>query len=757
MTNFPNFKKYCEAACIKLWGDPDRRTKKELRWNGTDSYGFRTFNLRKKLWYDTEQGRGGSTLELVAHARGKPDEKLRGPAFFEAWQYAYEQGWVPDPPTPKPNGGGKPIIATYPYHDEDGALLFEVVRFDTADPLQRFKQRRPDGNGGWLWKTKSARQVLYRLRELIAAVKAGQRLLVCEGEKDSNTGVRLGYAATTNPGGIDKWRKEYDAYFIGADVVVVSDNDAHGKGQAHAAKIAKRLCKVAASVRTIIFPQKDLTEWVEAGGTREQLDALIAQAPKQQPSPGDEADGGLEDRIALDFSALHVERLRFVATWNKWLEWDGVRWRFEDTLHAFDLSRQLCRNAENTSHKTVAAVVALARADRRQAATAAQWDADPWLLGTPGGTVDLRTGELLPARQDQYITKITSVTPASQPPAQSCQLWLEFLQRVTGGNEQLQDFLQRVCGYCLTGLTIEDSLFFLHGKGGNGKSVFLGTVSDIVADYHKTASMEMFTVTYGERHPTDLAMLRGARLVTAIETEEGKRWDESKLKALTGGDKISARFMRQDFFEYVPQFKLLIAGNHKPTFRSVDEAIRRRVKLVQFTVTIPENERDPELSDKLKNEWPGILRWVIEGALMWKREGLNPPATVKDATDDYLTGQDDLQRFIDDACVVGPDESDTTEHLWDGWTDWAEDRREFVGTQRRFSDRLQDKGFVPDRFGKDRIRGFRGIRGVRENGKKMAAELRKRADEARTREAEAKTRAAENRSANVSDAEDIPF
>src|SRR5262249_7531439 len=158
-----------------------------------------------------------------------------------------------------------------------------------------------------------------------------------------------------------------------------------------------------------------------------------------------------------------------------------------------------------------------------------------------------------------------------------------------------------------------DSLFFLHGLGANGKSVFLRTGAGVVGDYHKTASMEMLTVTNSERHPTELAMLRGARLVTAIETEEGKQWHESKLKALTGGDLIAARFMRQDFFEYIPQFKLLIAGNHKPAFRNVDEAIRRRVKLMPFTVTIPKSKRDRALSDKLKAEWPGILRWMIDG------------------------------------------------------------------------------------------------------------------------------------------------
>jgi hypothetical protein len=208
-----------------------------------------------------------------------------------------QNGLVPEPPPSKTNGGDKPIIATYPYCNEQRELLFEVVRFDTTDVNKRFRQRRPDVNGAWIWNIKGIRRVLYRLPQLIAAVKAGQRVLICEGEKDANTAVRLGYSATTNPGGINKWHKEYDAFFHAADVVVVSDNDVQLKdkttgaplfhpdgrpqlpGQDHAASVAKRLNKIAAQVRIIIFAQKDLTAWVEAGGTREKLDALIEAAP----------------------------------------------------------------------------------------------------------------------------------------------------------------------------------------------------------------------------------------------------------------------------------------------------------------------------------------------------------------------------------------------------------------------------------------------------------------------------------------------
>jgi putative DNA primase/helicase len=199
-------------------------------------------------------------------------------------------------------------------------------------------------------------------------------------------------------------------------------------------------------------------------------------------------------------------------------------------------------------------------------------------------------------------------------------------------------------------------------------------------------------------------MLRGARLVTAIETEEGKRWDEAKIKALTGGDRIQARFMRQDFFEYTPRFKLMIAGNHRPAIRSVDEAIRRRMNLIPFTVTIPTEERDLELADKLKAEWPGILAWMIEGCLIWQHNGLRPPQAVTAATEDYLEAEDALHTWIDECCETGPSESDSIANLWAGWKAWAEAAGEHVGNKRKFGQKLEDKGFSRAKGAKGRRR-----------------------------------------------------
>ena len=380
-----------------------------------------------------------------------------------------------------------------------------------------------------------------------------------------------------------------------------------------------------------------------------------------------------EDAIALRFAQEKVGSLRYVHKWGKWFNYSGTRWEEDTTLLAFDLARDLCRDVADRTHteklkaaKVVAAVIQLARADRRLAATTKQWDSDPWLLNTPGGAVNLKTGELRPHRLEDYCTKMTAVAPGG-----CCALWLQTLRYIFGGDEELVGFLQRYIGYCLTGVTTEQKLVFEHGTGANGKGLTTGTMAGVLGDYAITAPMETFTASKTDRHPTELAMLRGARLVTASETEDGRAWAESRIKQMTGGDTIAARFVRQDFFEFVPQFKLLISGNHKPSFRGVDEAIRRRFLLLPFTVTVPEAERDPELAEKLKAEWPGILAWMITGCLDWQERGLGPPGAVLEATRTYLEAEDAFQLWLSDATTHDANAWESTAELFSSWASWA--------------------------------------------------------------------------------------
>jgi P4 family phage/plasmid primase-like protien len=261
----------------------------------------------------------------------------------------------------------------------------------------------------------------------------------------------------------------------------------------------------------------------------------------------------------------------------------------------------------------------------------------------------------------------------------------------------------------LTGITYEHALFFLYGTGANGKSVFLNVISGLMGDYAKAAPIEAFIASNNEHHPTDIAGLQGARLVTSVETEDGRRWAESKLKALTGGDPIAARFMRQDFFQYVPQFKIVIAGNHKPGLRTVDEAMRRRFNLLPFTVTIPASERDVELTEKLRTEWSGILQWAIDGCLDWQREGLNAPPIVLSATADYFTAEDALGQWVEENCVTGRKYWTSGAALFANWREWSERSGELTGSQKRFSQTLQARGFQAEVSGHSKTRGFAGI------------------------------------------------
>ena len=331
--------------------------------------------------------------------------------------------------------------------------------------------------------------------------------------------------------------------------------------------------------------------------------------------------GLTEDGVALAFASAYRGKLLFDHDAGRWLEWCGSHWRECRTPQAFHFAPELARLAVAVAPSRdrpkaplraafAAAVERFAAADPVFARHSGDFDRDPWLLATPGGTVDLRTGALRPADPTDMLTRCTSVTPAAQA---DCPRWLRFLDDATQGDAELIAYLQRFTGYGLTGLTTEHMLMFVHGSGQNGKSTFVNALRRIFGDYAVFAPAETFAASHHDRHPTELAMLRGARLVVASETEEGRAWAEARVKALTGGDPITARFMRKDFFTFIPTFKLLIVGNHKPVLKNVDEAMRRRIHIVPFLHKPP--QPDPCLGEALRVEGPGILRWAVDGCL----------------------------------------------------------------------------------------------------------------------------------------------
>lgn len=612
-----------------------------------------------------------------------------------------------------------PATARWDYLDAQGQLLAVVYRYD---PPGRRKEFRP-----WDAKRRKAAppepRPLYNQPGLATAAQA----VLVEGEKCAQALIDTGVVATTAMHGANAPVDKTDwSPLAGKAVLIWPDRDK--PGWEYAVQAAQAILSAGAKTCHILYPPEEAADgWDAADAVAERFDvaAFLTHGPRLQMhdvaddaepvASSDESVWGTEDALALAFTRRYHRDWRYVAAWGRWLVWDGHRWRTEDTLAATDLIRSVCRHAavradnpkiaaKLATSGTVGGVERLARADRRHAATTAEWDADPWLLNTPGGVVDLKTGRQRPHDRADRMTKITTATPGGE-----CPTWRQFLAEVTGGDAELQTYLQRMAGYALTGSTQEHALFFLYGTGANGKSVFVNTLATILGDYAANAPMDTFMEARTDRHPTDMAGLRGARFVASIETEQGRRWAESKVKNLTGGDKISARFMRQDFFEFFPQFKLFVAGNHKPVIRNIDEAMKRRLHLIPFTITVPPERRDKHLQQKLLAERNGILAWAVQGCLDWQRLGrLGPPQQVVDATEEYFEAEDALGRWLDERCVRTANAKSLTAELFSDWKQWAEAAGEFIGSQRRFSDLLITRGVEKWRNAAG-VRGFRGV------------------------------------------------
>jgi putative DNA primase/helicase len=674
------------------------------------------------LWTDRATGDGGDIFNLIA-AYLSVDAHTDFPRVM---QHAADLlGQAPAATSRKskkkeaPLDDLGPATAKWDYFDAAGHLIAIVYRYDPPGDKKEF---RP-------WDVKRRKMAPPDPRPLYnqPGMKDAAQVVLVEGEKCAQALINAGVTSTTAMHGANAPVDKTDwTPLEGKAVLIWPDRDK--PGWEYAASAAQAVLDAGARSCHILYPPQEASEgWDAADAIAEGFDvaSFLVHGPRMQihavaedAEPvvsSDESVWGTEDALALAFTRRYHRDWRYVAAWGRWLVWDGQRWRNEDTLAATDLIRSVCRQtalraddrkvaAKLASSGTVGGVERLARADRRHAATTDEWDADPWLLNTPGGVVDLKTGRMRANDRADRMTKITTATPRGE-----CPQWRSFLSDVTGGDQNLQDYLQQMVGYALTGSTREHALFFLYGTGANGKSVFVNTLADILGDYATNAPMDTFMETRTDRHPTDMAGLRGARFVAAIETEQGKRWAESKLKNLTGGDKIAARFMRQDFFEFFPQFKLFVAGNHKPAIRNIDEAMKRRLHLIPFTITVPPEKRDKHLQQKLLAERDGILAWALEGCLAWQRLGrLDPPQLVLDATDEYFEAEDALGRWMDERCVrVGTAKSLTAE-LFTDWKQWAEAAGEFVGSQKRFADLLLTRGLEKWRNGMG-LRGFQGI------------------------------------------------
>ena len=398
--------------------------------------------------------------------------------------------------------------------------------------------------------------------------------------------------------------------------------------------------------------------------------------------------------------------------WNGWLIWDGQRWQR-------DQQGEVIRRAKEAAAAIYDEAAAASASDPKRADAIAKWasrsqqrprlEAMAWaaqselpvspneldqhteLLNLENGTLDLATLNLREYRRGDQLTRLAGT---NLDPEAKCPLFLDFLNTVFEGNEELMAYVQRAVGYSLTGEVGEHCFFLCHGTGANGKSTFLETISAMLGDYARPT--EFRTLLHRENSEAvrnDLAGLFGVRLVTAVEVGEGRRFDEALIKQLTGGDTITARFLYREYFDFQPQFKLWLAANDKPQIRGVDEAIWRRVHVIPFEVTIPPEDRDKDLPNKLGAELPGILKWAVEGLRAWRDRGLDPPEAVLAATEEYRAEMDLLADFLKSRCELGDGKSCPAGKLYNAYQDWCEDNGEKPVQQRTFGTMMRQRGF----------------------------------------------------------------
>lgn len=442
--------------------------------------------------------------------------------------------------------------------------------------------------------------------------------------------------------------------------------------------------------------------------------SLVAASEERITFPG--VSALTEDSLALQFVADFGNDYRYAPGWG-WMRWDGTRWMRDVGLQHYDDARKIAREFGDSdgvtptesrriaNARTVGAIVQLARADRKLVVMPDAFDADAGVLNTPTGTVNLRTGEARPHRRD-LVTRCTAVAPAT---AIAAPVWERFLDTLFGHDVEVIAFMRRLIGYFATGEVSEQVLAFFFGDGRNGKSTLLDLLLWILGDYAlKSPASLLMAQRGGDRHPTDIASLAGARLAVSNEIEEGAFWDESRLKELTGDTRLTGRFMRMDFFVFNATHKHVIAGNHRPQVRSMDAALRRRLLLIPFAAKFEGERRDPDMLAKLKVEAGAILAWIVGGAREWYECGLQVPAHIRQASEDYAIAMDSLGMWLDECCdVADPEVTEASGTLYASYATWKSARGEHPVSATRWSEQMQTRGFKHFRSNGSRFRAVR--------------------------------------------------
>jgi putative DNA primase/helicase len=407
--------------------------------------------------------------------------------------------------------------------------------------------------------------------------------------------------------------------------------------------------------------------------------------------------------------------IRYNAAWERWVVWTGKRWQIDNGCLIHDrglkmirgIYAELLQTADYRDRLEIEKYAIKSESTRKRKAfvEAATWipdlnvtaddlDKDPWLLNVENGTIDLRTGELREQRQEDLITTMADVR---YDPAADCPVWKKFIMEIMNYDAELIRFIQTAAGWAITGDTSEQTMFILFGNGANGKSTFLNTIMNLLGDYATATPTETFMKQHGDKISNDIARLRGTRFVTTTEAEQGRRLSEPLIKQITGNDRMTARFLYKEYFSFVPTFKIFMATNHKPVIKGTDYGIWRRIKLIPFTTTIPEEKQDRNLEEKLKAERPGILNWLLEGSKRWCAERLKTPAVITGATADYRSEMDVIGNFVKESCVFGAGCSIKARELFKCYQNWCEENNERAYSERFLGLRLKELGIEQKR------------------------------------------------------------
>lgn len=638
------------------------------------------------------------------------------------------------------------VVATYDYRDPDGTLRYKVDRYEPGfeGREKSFAQRQPGQRSNtWIKNMDGVQRLLYRLPDITKS----PYIFLLEGEKDADLAHELGIMATTNSGGAEKLPKQQELYGVldvlaGKKVFIIPDNDK--PGFKHAEQAAELLQGIAKETRIVRIPNQkakdDFTDFVDRVGREQaygELKAITKDAPLWKPDSKPEkikSSTGLRDYNLTDMGnaerliKLHGLDLRFSYEFNHWLIFDGRRWRKDDlgaVMHkAKSIPRKMYRDASRIdddsvrqnlisyalkleNHQKLTNLVNLAKSESGVPIMAHELDTRPFLLNVLNGTIDLQTGRLKEHDRNNLITRLI---PFAYDPRAECPAWLAHLNKLMNSSREKIDFLQKAFGYSLTGDTSERIVFFQYGEGANGKSITTDTIAMVLGDYAMRTPTDTLMIKRNEGIPNDIARLRGARFVYASEAEQGKRLAESQIKDMTGGEKLTARFMRGEFFEFRPEFKIWFSSNHKPIIRGTDQAIWDRIRLIPFTVRIPEAERiaGPILLKKFKMEGSGILAWLVKGSLTWLNEGLIPPDEVVKATKSYRDEMDIISDFIEDRYNKEALSTVTAKDLFIEYEKWCAENGEEPVRKRTFGLKLMEKGFTQTRT-HGGVRAWKGL------------------------------------------------